>query len=80
MELTAEHRQVLATIASAGASREKLGDLATSREMAELIDADLVTYEPISLRERQGRRIGVWYLTPAGAVVMGMNPDFLRGA
>ena len=80
MELTARHLQVLAMIATAGASREKLGDLATSREMAELIDADLVTYEPISLRERQGRRIGVWYLTRDGAVAIGLNPDFLWGA
>ena len=81
MELTAEHRQVLATIASGGASRKKLGALATSRELGELIDAGFVTYEPAVLRETQGgQQTDVWYLTRAGAVVMGMNPDFLRGA
>ena len=81
MELTAQHRQVLATIASAGASRKKLGALATSRELGELIDAGFVTYEPAVLRETQGgQQTDVWYLTRAGAVVMGMNPDFLRGA
>ena len=79
--MTAEHRQVLATIASAGASRKKLGALATSRELGELIDAGFVTYEPAVLRETQGgQQTDVWYLTRAGAVVMGMNPDFLRGA
>ena len=81
MELTARHLQVLAMIATAGASREKLGDLATSRELAELIDAGLVTYEAAVLRETQGGQpIDVWYLTRDGAVAIGLNPDFLWGA
>jgi len=65
----------------AGASRKKLGDLASSRELAELINAGFVSYEPAVLRETQsGRRTDVWYLTRAGAVVIGLSPDFLRGA
>ena len=81
LELTPRHRQVLATIATAGAARDKLGDLATSREMSDLIDAGLVTYEPIILGEtKTGPSIDGWYLTPSGAVATGLNPDFLRGA
>ena len=81
MELTAQHWQVLATIAMAGASRKKLGDLASSRELAELINAGFVTYEPAVLQEtHSGQRTDVWYLTRAGAVVIGLSPDFLRGA
>ena len=51
MELTATHRQVLETIGSAGATRDKLGDLAASPALRELIDAGLVTYDPVVLRE-----------------------------
>jgi len=65
----------------AGASRKKLGDLASSRELAELINAGFVSYEPAVLREtHSGQRTDVWYLTRAGAVVIGLSPDFLRGA
>lgn len=89
MELTATHRHVLETIGSAGATRDKLGDLAASPALRELIDAGLVIYEPVVLRETlapglAGQAIDaktdVWYLTRPGAIEIGVNPDLLRRA
>ena len=48
MELTFRHRQVLGTIGRFGATRERLGHLATSRELLELTEARFVSHEPTS--------------------------------
>jgi len=69
VELTFRHRQVLGTIGRFGATRERLGHLATSRELLELIDAQFVSHEPIHTH-----RFDAWYLTRAGAAAFGLNP------
>lgn len=68
MELTFRHRQVLGTIGRFGATRERLGHLATSRELLELTEARFVSHEPTSTH-----RLDAWYLTRAGAAALGLN-------
>jgi hypothetical protein len=54
MELTDTQRAVLERIGRQGATRAKLGNLADSVELHELIASGYVTYEPIVLAETQG--------------------------
>jgi hypothetical protein len=51
VNLTAAHIAVLEAIEPKGATRDKLGEHATSRELGELIEAGLVWVQPIELRE-----------------------------
>ena len=73
VELTFRHRQVLGTIGRFGATRDRLGGLATSRELVELVNARFVTHEP-----RRVNRLDAWYLTRDGTAAIGLNPGHVR--
>ena len=68
VELLFQHRRLLAMIGRFGVTRERLGHLATSRELLELVDARFVTHEPTMTE-----RLDAWHLTPAGTAAMGLT-------
>ncbi len=52
-----------------GATRARLGHLAASRALLELVDARLVTHEP-----RHAHPLDAWYLTVSGSEALGLTP------
>jgi hypothetical protein len=70
VELAFRHRRLLGMIGRFGATRARLGHLATSSDLLELIDARLVTHEP-----RHAHPLDAWYLTVSGFEALGLTPS-----
>jgi hypothetical protein len=77
LELTAEHKRVLATIGESGGTRTRLVEMADSRELDELERAGYVWREYVELSEpiTHLTQLEIWYLTDLGATAIGLDPE-----
>ena len=88
MGITQAHSAVLESIGLDGSSRTELGDMVEGDALRELIAAGFVAVVPSRYGEtptetitRQANDTIVhWYLTPAGATAIGLNPDDMQSA